>query len=75
MDNIMQQQRIPQNIIVTPFDPVCAWCRYAQCLPQGDGSHCICANHAELVEEEAMVRRFQRTPSYFERFKDGREAF
>ena len=57
MNNIIQQQRIPQNIIVTPFDPLCSWCLHAQCLPQGEMSHGVCKIHEELVEEEARVRR------------------
>jgi len=62
------QQRIPQNVIVTPFDPSCAWCRHAQCITTSNTeSHGICAMHAELVEEEARARRFQR-------IRDGREA-
>jgi len=69
------QQRIPQNVIVVPFDTDCSWCRHAQCLPQGEVSHRICKNHAELVAEEQKMRQFLRTPSYFERFKDDREAF
>jgi hypothetical protein len=70
----MQQYAKPSHVIVTPFSPRCAWCREAHGLPQGDGSHTSCDEHAVLIRLEHKILQFERTASYVERFKNGREA-
>lgn len=50
----------------------CAWCG-----DPGDefGSHGICTGHAEQLDGTVKWRSLQRTPSYVERFKNGREQW
>lgn len=63
-----------QHIVAVPFDPTCAWCLEAQGLltpenqEEGD-SHGICYGHREQVELKYHVNKFNRVPSYVERFR------
>lgn len=51
----------------------CAWCIEEDGEEAQEGhSHGICDGHATQVQIAYQWSRLQRTPSYFERFKDGR---
>lgn len=40
--------------------PACAWCRRDAGQPMGEGSHGICARHAEQVLVQAKMRKLAR---------------
>lgn len=49
----------------------CAWCltKTGELASQGQNdSHGICEEHSDQVWEEYELRKFNRIPSYFERF-------
>lgn len=51
-------------LIMTDEDTTdCAWCRQAQGLPMGNGSHGICAFHAAQVRQQQAERRAARNVS------------
>lgn len=71
----------PQSIPDTQTEATdCAWCLDEQGLlnaenqQEGD-SHGICEDHSNQVRYNHQVNRYNRVPSYVERFKDGREKF
>lgn len=35
----------------------CAWCNEHQGIPQGNGSHGICATHAEIMRVKYQMRK------------------
>ena len=58
----------------------CAWCLEEQGLlnaeNQNEGdSHGICEPHSNQIRYNYQLGKFNRTPSYAERFRDGRETF
>jgi hypothetical protein len=59
-------------VAMAQVQTVCAWCisEDGEQAQPGD-SHGICTDHAEQMLLEHYQNRFDRTPSYFERFKDG----
>ncbi len=76
MSNITSQRK-PEHIIVQPFDPHCGCCLIAHCVdPEPNKEYGTCEIHKELADEEAAVRWFHATtPSFAERFQDGREQW
>jgi len=54
----------------------CAWCLTEQGeTPAENDSHGVCLPHAEQLLVNHYTTKFNATPSYVERFKDGREAW
>lgn len=62
----------------TPTDEsaLCAWCLEEQGItPNENDSHGACQPHAERLLVNHYTNKFNATPSYVERFRDGREAW
>ena len=61
-----QDSHEPATITPTSFWPLrpgstaCAWCLDEMGRPQGNGSHGICARHAEQLVAEAKARKARR---------------
>ena len=55
---------------------LCAWCltEEGETTAEGD-SHGICQPHADQMLLTHYANKFNATPSYVERFKDGREVW
>lgn len=47
----------------------CAWCNEEQGRNQGSGSHGICTPHREKLELNYQLHKYNRVPSYVERFR------
>lgn len=55
---------------------LCAWCITEEGeTPAEEDSHGICEPHAEQILVNHYTNKFNATPSYVERFKDGREVW
>jgi hypothetical protein len=75
MFNILKQL-IDNNTQLEPDPtPDCAWCMEEQGVDLGDGSHGICQPHANQITYQYHTRKFERTPSYTTRYRDGQQAY
>lgn len=53
-------QEQDDTMLVTYLTTSCAWCNEEAGIPQGDGSHGICDEHAEQVRQQAAESRQRR---------------
>jgi hypothetical protein len=66
----MQYRVQPSHVLVTPFDPLCAWCIKAHGLmPNPQDSHTACDENSMLIRLGHKILQFERTASYVERFR------
>jgi hypothetical protein len=66
------QQDAPLSILTNESGSDCAWRQEEQGIDHGNGSHGICEAHNNQIRYQHVVRKFERVPSYAERFAKGR---
>lgn len=63
----------------TQAETDCAWCLEEQGTLESTSvegnSHGVCQEHSDQLLYNFRLSRFNRVPSYAERFQDGRETF
>jgi hypothetical protein len=63
----------------TQTDTDCAWCLEEEGTLESTSvegnSHGVCQEHSDQILYNFRLSRFNRVPSYTDRFRDGREAF
>jgi len=64
-----QTTEAPLTVLTSDYTTDCAWCLADAGITPTDGSHGICTYHSDQIRLQQAVRRFERTPSYAERYR------